>query len=234
MFAPEVDDLARGRAASARTRRPRRRARRAVDRPRILGPRRRAGERRDVVDPAAVVEDVARVRVVRLPERARVGRDRVAADLHLVPHDPRRDARARPCRRTSAHAPSPCARPGRSARRRRRRARAGGGRAARCRGSPARDDAGQPRRSGSDRRSYGRERAAARGRRATSPSSISRFRWTSCQTTYGWSVAMQRGDEADTRRREAASRSRRRSSAVATATTICAIPTASHERPNGK
>ena len=36
---------------------------------------------RDVVDPAAVPEHVERARVVRLPERARIGRQREAADL---------------------------------------------------------------------------------------------------------------------------------------------------------
>ena len=41
------------------------------------------------VDPAAVLERRVRVDVVRLPESARVGRHRPAADAHLVPHDPR-------------------------------------------------------------------------------------------------------------------------------------------------
>jgi hypothetical protein len=52
---------------------------------------RRAGERRDVVDPLAFGERAERVRVVRLPERMRVGRDREAADLDPVAHEPRHE-----------------------------------------------------------------------------------------------------------------------------------------------
>src|SRR5262245_26913281 len=44
-----------------------------------------------VVDPVAAAERVVRAEVVRLPERARVGRDRDAADLHLVADEPRRE-----------------------------------------------------------------------------------------------------------------------------------------------
>ena len=68
---------------------------------------------------------------------------------------------------------------------------------------------------------------------SSSPSSPSRFRCTSCQMTYGCSVA---SSAATTpipveRRRVPISRT---SSAVRTATTICARPTASQDRPNGK
>ena len=44
-----------------------------------------------LVDPAAVGEHAVGVHVVRLPERARVGRDREAADVDLVADHPRRE-----------------------------------------------------------------------------------------------------------------------------------------------
>ena len=83
-----------------------------------------------------------------------------------------------------------------------------------------------------ERRSYAASAQSA-STASTSPSSTSRFRWTSCQTTYGWSVAMSAATSPTPveRSRDPISKT---TSAVATATTTCAIPTASHERPNGK
>ena len=62
-----------------------------VDRARVLRGRRRSRDRRHVVDPLAMLERAQRVRVVRLPERAAVGRQRRATDRDAVPHDPGRD-----------------------------------------------------------------------------------------------------------------------------------------------
>ncbi len=90
LLAPEVDDLA---AVEPHLRA-------LVDARRLpgereiggeLGPGRRPRQLRHVVDPAAAVEHPARVLVVRLPQRARVRGDRVAADLRLVARDPRHD-----------------------------------------------------------------------------------------------------------------------------------------------
>ena len=62
---------------------------------RELWRRRLVRKRRHVVDPLPGGERVVGVQVVRLPERARVGRDREAADRHLVPDDPGRDRQHR-------------------------------------------------------------------------------------------------------------------------------------------
>jgi len=53
-----------------------------------LGPGRPTTGLGHVVDPAAAVEDLARVLVVRLPERARVGRENGTTDADLVATDP--------------------------------------------------------------------------------------------------------------------------------------------------
>ena len=96
VLAPERRSSRARRGASARTRR-RGGTRPALEVDRALElrrDRRSAGERRHVVDPLAGGERRVRVDVVRLPERARVGRDRAAADLHLVADDPGHHARA--------------------------------------------------------------------------------------------------------------------------------------------
>ena len=59
-----------------------------VVRPGELGRRRLVRKRRHVVDPLTRRERVVRVQVVRLPERARVGGQREAADRDPVPDDP--------------------------------------------------------------------------------------------------------------------------------------------------
>ena len=198
-----------------------------VDRAGVLRARRRAGKRRHVVDPAAAGEHVVRVQVVRLPERSRVGRDREAADRDVVAYDPRREnergARADDEQRGQAVVREPEAHHAA-----RRRARAAAARAARCRGSRARATAPSA--------AAHHERAALRRPRAIATrtiaaarswSRISRFRWMSCQTRYGCSVASRAPPSADAVRRDASCRSRRRSSAVATATAMCAIADAS-------
>ena len=94
VVAPEVEHLVRGRSASARTRRPGRAGRSRARSCRGLGPRcARRGARARRRSTAAAASTSVGVHVVRLPERARVGRDREAAHLHLVPDDPRRDGR---------------------------------------------------------------------------------------------------------------------------------------------
>ena len=101
VVAPELADLVAGRRASARTRRPHVAA--AVSQVGgLLGPRRRARELGHVVDPVAARERVVGVQVVRLPERARVGRDREAADLDLVADDPRAITSTAPATTTTA------------------------------------------------------------------------------------------------------------------------------------
>jgi hypothetical protein len=57
---------------------------------RFLRRRRRAGDARHVVDPAARAQRLERVHVVRLPERAAVGGQCDTADLDAVAYDPRR------------------------------------------------------------------------------------------------------------------------------------------------
>ena len=67
----------------------------AVDRACVLRARRRAGIRRDVVDPPAAGEDAVRVEVVGLPQRSRVRRDRRAPDGDTVSGDPRHEHQRR-------------------------------------------------------------------------------------------------------------------------------------------
>ena len=58
---------------------------------RQLRPGRPVRRLRDVVDPAAAIEDLARRLVVRLPQRARVGREHEAADAGFVASHPGHD-----------------------------------------------------------------------------------------------------------------------------------------------
>ena len=177
-----------------------------------------------VVDPAAAIESLAYVFSLFAFQSARdVRRDRVAADLHLVPHDPR-------CDHHRGHAEDECRRSHAVARGRAPRdvdgeRRAGARSAACCRGwrapATAPDAAREPERLPL----VGDECAEREQRQRRSWSRISRFTWTSCQTRYGCSVAIERGDQADAGRAGAASRSRRRRAPCAAATAICASPT---------
>ena len=78
------------------------------------GSTRRSGMSGTLVDPARPAERLVGAEVVRLPERARVGRDREAADLDLVAHDPRRERR-RPAPARRQPRPSPARRQSRYA-----------------------------------------------------------------------------------------------------------------------
>ena len=186
VLAPERPRPRPGRAPSARTRRRRARsARPAADRRRARGQSGAPGTRRHVVDPAPVGEQVVGLRVVRLPERARVGRDREAA--RPAPGCARPTARPRaPPRRAPRAPPRPAGlapeQVGREQQRQQQQPR-------------VREDR-EPR-DGAERRPPARasRRSAATSASSTiaAPSSwsrISRFRWTSCQTRYGCSVAI--------------------------------------------
>ncbi len=98
MLAPELDDLVLVEAQLSALVDGRSRPVAASDRGRLLGLGGAPRERRNVVDPAAAGEHVVRVLVVRLPKRARVRGDRVAADLNAGSARPRARARARPAR----------------------------------------------------------------------------------------------------------------------------------------
>ena len=198
---------------------------------RTLGPGRHPGEIGDVVDPLAARQDRVRRRVVRLPERSGIGRDRSAADRDLVADEPRRNDGEGGNHRRAGHEQGASRRP-------------------RLPGDVDRERQGQQHeaRVAEDRQSGERSRrgsrarpSAARTRRSASrvsrasrkPSRISRLTWTSCQTTYGCSVA---SNAAATPIHVERSRLpiSSTSSAVATATSVCASPTASHAWPNGQ
>ena len=129
--------------------------------------------------------------VVRLPERSRVGRDREAPDLDTCcarPTARRTSAVLAPTHEAARRAPR-WAKPRRNhepdAERR-----AGGVRAARCRGSRRRRRRRAQQPSQSDRpRSCGDERDEHERRQRRAGRVVSRLRWTSCQTRYGCSVA---------------------------------------------
>ena len=98
----------RGRTASARTRRPSWACRRRQVGGE-LGPWRRAGQLRHLVDPASAAQDLVSRRIVRLPQRACIGRDRGAADRDVVAHDPRARRRLPAATTSAAAASSACA-----------------------------------------------------------------------------------------------------------------------------
>ena len=159
-------------------------ARLAVESRRVL---RASAARRDVVDvvdPAAAREDVGTcLLVVRLPESARIGRDREAADADLVPHDPRREhergdaererggSQVQPRRRQSTYA--------REHERDEQR-----------RTFPRIISPSTPPSSAPQRRPPRSATTSASSTAATARkwSRISRFMWTSCQTRYGCNV----------------------------------------------
>ena len=142
----------------------------------------------DVVDPLARAQEVVRAGVVRLPHRAAVRREREAADAHLVPDEPGRDrdrsAREHESGDESGRAGARQA-PGDVQRAEDRQKNETGVAEHR----DARDELrGAPRATGVGRSttsSVSRTSAAA-----TSWSTISRLTCTSCQTRYGFSVAI--------------------------------------------
>ena len=193
---------------------------------RQLRPWRPVRRLRDIVDPAAAIEDLARRLVVGLPQRACSvvsTKQPTLASLRAIQGGRRPPCRRRRPRRAAANVST-----ARAGRRRTLRAAAAAAPAGRSRES--RDRPLLPTRARARRPSAPRRRPRGRATTAmTRPSSTSRFRCMSCQTRNGCSVAIvapTTPTDRDATRRPISSTT----TAVRAATAMCAMPTTSQCR----